>query len=84
MARPRKADAPTIWNITVPTSLHSFYAQVLADPITGQFAYGSRTELVSELLRQLKLAYTSGPEAASFEPVLAILRKHLPLNLEDL
>ena len=84
MPRPRKLDAPKIWNITVPTSLHNFYAEVLADPISGNFAYGSRTELVAELLRQLMVAQTQGPDAASFEPVLAILRKHIPMNLEEL
>ncbi len=62
MTRGRRAhrDKPIIWRVSIPSSLSEEVELLLTNPLTGEVAYGARSNLAKTLLRKWLIDHTGG------------------------
>lgn len=71
--RPKHFDPPVNWRLSMPTSVVTQLELLLLDPVTGRPAVGSRSALMTQLIRVLLQAAATGNPMQDLSNALRVL-----------
>lgn len=72
--RPKHADPPVNWKLSIPSSLAAEFELITADLMTGVPAKGIRSKIMQELIRGFIAAYATGESTINVGTALRHLK----------